>query len=197
MSSRDSLIRRQVVQGRPHDPVVYTLPKHSEVVQTVELKPVEDIGLLMEKYSRDVAFVLGIPPNFVVSKSSLSSSSSSSQQGENTHTFTTNAQNVCRHLERLLSDVHEVVYGEPADFSIVPMPRISIETMDDIKTLMETGLMLPEKAVRITDILLGAQNLPISGEEGGQHARKVQKLILEKPAAAGAAGGGKKKKKSK
>ena len=156
----------------------------------------QDIGLLMEKYSRDVAFVLGIPPNYVVSKSSLSSSSSSSQQAENTHTFTTNAQNVCRHLERLLSDVHEVVYGEPTEFSIVPMPRISIETMADIKVLMDTGLMLPEKAVRITDILLGAQNLPMSGEEGGAHARNVQKLMLEKPTAA-TSGKGKKKSKKK
>lgn len=41
VSSRDSLIKRNVVQGRPHDPVVYTLPKHSELSQTVELKPVE------------------------------------------------------------------------------------------------------------------------------------------------------------
>jgi hypothetical protein len=112
-----------------------------------------------------------------------------SPQGENTHTFTTNAQKVCRHLERLLSNVHEAIYGEPSAFSIVPMPRISIESMDDIKTLMETGLMLPEKAVRITDILLGSQNLPSSGEEGGKHARKVQKLMLEKPAAASSSGG--------
>lgn len=86
--------------------------------------------MLLEKYSRDVAFVLGIPPNYVVSKSNMSSSTSSSQQGENTHTFTTNAQSVCRHLERLLSDVHTVIYGEPAQFSIVPMPRISIESME-------------------------------------------------------------------
>ena len=84
--------------------------------------------MLLEKYSRDVAFMLGIPPNFVVSASSHKTGAQ--QQGENTHTFTTNAQAVCRHLERLLSDVHEVTYGKPADFSIVPMPRISIESME-------------------------------------------------------------------
>lgn len=38
---RDFLIRKNVQQGRPHDPVVYTLPKNSELVQPVELKPVE------------------------------------------------------------------------------------------------------------------------------------------------------------
>lgn len=38
---RDCLIKKNVLQGRPHDPVVYTLPKHSEVVQMVDLKPVE------------------------------------------------------------------------------------------------------------------------------------------------------------
>ena len=50
MTSRDSLIRRQVVQGRPHDPVVYTLPKHSEVVQASDLKPVE-VRILMANTS--------------------------------------------------------------------------------------------------------------------------------------------------
>lgn len=110
--------------------MVYTLPKHSELVQPIDLKPVEDIGMLLEKYSRDIAFVLGIPPNFVVSKSSMSSSSSSDLSAENTQTFTSNAQSVCKHLERLLSDVHEVVYGQPAEFSIIPMPRVAIEKME-------------------------------------------------------------------
>ena len=87
--------------------------------------------MLLEKYSRDVAFVLGIPPSFVVSKSNMTGSTSSSQQGENTHTFSTNAQSICRHLERLLSDVHQVIYGGDAvDFSIVPMPRLTIESME-------------------------------------------------------------------
>lgn len=58
---------------------------------------------------------------------------------------------------------------------------------------MDTGLILPEKCVRLVDILLGSQNLPISGDEGGQHARKVQKLMLEKPPAA-SSGGSKKSK---
>lgn len=31
VKNRDNIIRRQVMQGKPHDPVVYTLPKHSEL----------------------------------------------------------------------------------------------------------------------------------------------------------------------
>ena len=60
---------------------------------------------------------------------------------------------------------------------------------------METGLILPEKCVKLVDILLASQNLPTSGDAGGEHARKVQKLMLEKPPAAPAGGGGAKKKK--
>ena len=41
VNGRDSLIRKNVCQGMPHDPVVFTLPKHSEMVQLVDLKPVE------------------------------------------------------------------------------------------------------------------------------------------------------------
>jgi hypothetical protein len=67
---------------------------------------------------------------------------------------------------------------------------------------METGLILPEKCVKLVDILLQSQNLPTSGDAGGEHARKVQKLMLEKPAApaggggssGGSSGGAKKKK---
>lgn len=203
--NRDHIIRRQVMQGKPHDPVVYTLPKHSELEQQVDLKPVEDMGFLLEKYSRDVAFLLGIPPNFVVSKTSLTSSNSAAIQAENTNTFTTNAQAICKHLQALLSDVHQVcllfffplcnknismilhsfilqvIYGKPMHFTILPIPRLSIETVEDLKNLMDTGLILPEKASSIADILLGTQNLPISGKEGGEHARKVQKLILDPP----------------
>jgi hypothetical protein len=141
----------------------------------------QDIPALMEKYSRDVAFLMGIPPNFVVSKSSLSGSTSNAQQQENTNTFTTNAQSVCKHLQYLLSDVHEVIYGKPANFVISPTPRISIEKMEDIKGLIETGLILPERGVEIVDALLRSQNLPESGAEGGQYARQIQKAIHMKP----------------
>jgi hypothetical protein len=52
VTTRDAIISRQVSQMRPHDPVVYTLPKHTEVVQAADLKPVEDLPFLLEKYSR-------------------------------------------------------------------------------------------------------------------------------------------------
>lgn len=162
----------------------------------------EDIGFLLEKYSRDVAFLLGIPPNFVVSRTSLTSSNAAAiqvhpfhfsfiyvslfsqcfaWQAENTSTFTTNAQAVCKHLQALLSDVHQVIYGTPMQFTILPVPRLSVESVDDLKSLVEQGLVMPEKAASIADILLGSQNLPTGGSEGAEHARKVQKLMLDPP----------------
>jgi hypothetical protein len=195
--NRDYIIRKQVVQGKPHDPIVYTLPKHSELEPQVDLKPVEDINFLLEKYSRDVSFILGIPPNFVVSKTSLSSSNSSAIQTENTNTFTTNAQSICKHLQALLSDVYQVIYGKPMQFTILPVPRLSLESVEDLKSLMDTGLILPEKAASIADILLGTQNLPVSGKEGGEHARKIQKLLLEPPASSAGSSGGTAAKKKK
>lgn len=47
--------------------------------------------------------------------------------------------------------------------------------------------------MRLVDILLGAQSLPTSGEEGGKFAKKVKMMELEKPAAGE---GGSSKKKS-
>jgi len=144
------------------------------------LKWMQDIGAMLEKYSRDVAMILGIPPGFVVSKSTLSTSTSTSQQAENAQTFTQTAQNVCRHLENLLSDVYLVVYGTPGQFELKASPRLNLETVADFKTLVDTGLILPEMAVQIVDSLLTSQNFPASFKHGGvEHARKIQKLLLE------------------
>ena len=64
----------------------------------------------------------------------------------------------------------------------------------DIKSLSEAGLILPEKCVRLVDILLGAQSLPTGGEEGASYARKVKMMEMQKPAASSSSS---KKKKSK
>ena len=90
-------------------------------------------------------------------------------------------------------DIITVVYHT----ILLPPPSNHHICTQDIKNLMETGLILPEKCVRLVDILLGAQSLPMSGDAGGEHARKVQKLILEKPPAAGGTTKKKKKKPAK
>ena len=84
-----------------------------------------------------------------------------------------NTQTVCKHLERLLSDVHEAIYGTPALFNIVAQPRVAIESVQDIKDLVTLGLMLPHRGVEIVDMLLQSQNLPTSGKEGYAHAKKA------------------------
>lgn len=99
-----------------------------------------------------------------------------------------NMQTTCKHLERLLSDVHEAIYGSPAQFNIVAQPRVAIENVQDIKSLVEAGLLLPHKGAEIVDMLLAGQNLPMGGPEAVAHAKKVfAKIHLpEPPAAAGA-----------
>lgn len=79
--ARDLAIRGVV--GHPpgaHLPMVYTFPTDTDTLQVQDLKPVEDINMLLEKYTRDVALLLGIPPHFVVSHTNLSSSHAASSQ---------------------------------------------------------------------------------------------------------------------
>lgn len=99
-------------------------------------------------------------------------------QVENLHQFVNNTQTVCKHLERLLGDVHEAIYGEQALFSIVAQPRVGIESIQDIKDLVESGIMLPRTAAQIVDTLLMCQNLPTSGEEGHAHADKYFEAMM-------------------
>jgi hypothetical protein len=170
--ARHNFIRERVTRPAPgpHTPMVYTLPVMTESLNVQELHPVEDCNMLLEKYTRDVALLLGIPPHFVVSHTNLTSSHAANSQIENLHQFINNTQVVCKHLERLLSDVHMAIYGEEALFSIVAQPRVAIENIQDIKDLVEMGLMLPRTASQIVDMLLQCQNLPTSGAAGGQHA---------------------------
>ncbi len=128
--------------------------------------------------------------------------------------FSTNTHEICRHLQNLLRQVYCQIYRkdpEAVEFTLVPMPRLEIETIQDFKVLHEIGVLTPDMSVKISRILLGEDphsrakhpnnkpapegksSLAVSSQlEAGQRTEGVKiapgKTVQKPPAAAGKAG---------
>ena len=51
------------------------------------------------------------------------------------------------------------IYGRSgdADFLLVPMPRLEVETIQDFKILYEIGALTPDMSIKISRVLLGEE----------------------------------------
>ena len=58
-------------------------------------------------------------------------------------------------LSDLLQEVHEHIYKEQARFHLVALPRLEIQGMEDLKTLHEIGVLQPDHAIQLSEVLLG------------------------------------------
>ena len=65
---------------------------------------------------------------------------------------------VCRHLEMLLTDVYLATYGgtgEDVQFSVCAMPRIEINTVDEICQMLDSGMVSVENAMDLSNMIFG------------------------------------------
>ena len=55
------------------------------------------------------------------------------------------------------AQVYRQIYGRSgdADFLLVPMPRLEVETIQDFKVLYEIGALTPDMSIKISRVLLG------------------------------------------
>lgn len=155
MWTRDASIRGQVgraVSGHAAD--VVTLPRDHDVVKQDMLAPCEDLEFLLLKYQRDVCFVFGVPPPMVASN----------DKGHETEVrtvaagrvFSSRMLDLCKQLERLLGEVYLEIYGKAnARFVVLPLSRIEIQSMDDLKVLHEIGGITPDLGLQLSHLLLG------------------------------------------
>ena len=137
-----------------HMPAVYELPKHRHVQHGPMLQPCSDLEFLYNKYKYDVCYLMGVPPE-LVTVNTRQSSSQNKTQGHN-RLFQARCQALCEFLKTFASKVYEQIYGTAMVFDIIPMPRLEIKDLEDLKVLFETGVMQPEHALKLSDILLGS-----------------------------------------
>jgi hypothetical protein len=69
--------------------------------------------------------------------------------------FQNKMSRMCMFLSDLLSEVHENIYKEQVQFHLVALPRLEIQGMEDLKTLHEIGVLQPDHAIQLSEVLLG------------------------------------------
>ena len=152
--SRDVQIRKQFEGASTHQPDVFTLPRDHAVEQQSMLAPCEDLEFLLRKFQHDVGAVTGVPEEMI----------SSQHGGHETvrktvasgRIFSSKMEDVCRHLQDLLALVYERVYKQRnAQFVLLPMPKLEIESVQDFKALFEIGALTPDMSLQLSQILMG------------------------------------------
>ena len=67
---------------------------------------------------------------------------------------------VCSHGQNFLDDIYCHIYRvDPAtasvEFILTPMPRLEVESVNDLKVLFEIGALTPDMSVELSRVLLG------------------------------------------
>lgn len=170
-----------------HQPAVYALPSWRHLESSPVLQPCMDIPFLQNKYKFDVCSLLGIPPDMLVTAQSSSESGNSQSKSRTqgvSRIFQAKMQRVCAFLRELCKEVYKKIYKKEADFDIVPMPRLEIRDVEDLKILHEIGVIQPEHSLELSSILLGKfkrmkpsqiqaqRDAEANGDGGGGPAKK-------------------------
>ena len=136
-----------------HQEMLYELPPHHHLEQMPVLKPVVDIDFMTNKFRHSVCSLLGIPPEMIIADRE---SQQQSRGGKATsRIFQNKMSRMCMFLSDLLQEVHEHIYKELVQFHLVALPRLEIQSMEDLKTLHEIGVLQPDHAIQLSEVLLG------------------------------------------
>lgn len=165
---RDVLIRKQIERPSTHRPQVYTLPRDHDLAQQVMLSPCEDLQFLSDKFRRDICSATGVPFEMVSGREGGSAENTRKTMASG-RIFSVNMHEFCRHCQNVLSTVYCHVYRAPpesVEFVLTPMPRLEVESVEDLKVLFEIGALTPDMSVELSKILLGSAARPSNAKRG-------------------------------
>jgi len=187
---RDLAIRRQMEHPSTHRPQVYTLPRDHDVAEQVMLQPCEDLPFLLDKFRRDISALVGVPHEMIIGRDHGNHETVRKTIASG-RIFSTNMHELCRHCQNLLVAVYSFVYkskSDSAEFTLTPMPRLEVETIQDFKTLFEIGALTPDMSLELSRIMLGSASRP-RPKGGAREAAAAEKAGGAGRAAGGAHGG--------
>jgi hypothetical protein len=165
---RDAQLRRHMDRPSTHRPMVYTLPRDHDLAQQVMLNPCEDLPFLLEKFRRDISSATGVPYEMVAGRHGGQETATKTMTSG--RLFSANMHEFCRHCQNLLTQVYAAIYAvnpENVEFIMSPMPRMEVESVNDLKVLFEIGALTPDMSVELSRVLLGntARPRPSAGEK--------------------------------
>eukprot|EP00960_Hanusia_phi_P014030 412126-Hanusia_phi.AAC.3 len=86
----------------------------------------------------------------------------------NSRIFQAEVQTLCRHMNSLCENVYHIIYGGETDdiqFLIAPNPRLSIESIEDLKALFEIGSISPEMSKKFREVFIQADKSLLAMED--------------------------------
>lgn len=174
---REHVMRRQFTDTPSnHHPEVYALPRDHDVVPQPTLAPCEDLVFLLDKYRHDVSALTGVPHEMISGRGGGSHETIRKTMASG-RIFSTNMHEVCRHLQSLLCQVYSATFPDTlpseVEFVLVPMPRLEIETIQDIKALHEIGAISPDMVIKLSRVLLGEDPRGGGGPKPAKPASKA------------------------
>jgi hypothetical protein len=116
---------------------------------------VVDMEFMTRKFRSSVCSLLGIPSEMV--QADRGTSGKESRGGRSTsRIFQGKMSRMCIFLSGLMQDVYLNIYKEKAEFRLMALPRLEVQGIEDLKILHEIGVLQPDHAIKLSDILLGA-----------------------------------------
>jgi hypothetical protein len=158
---RDVLLRKHMERPSTHRPMVYTLPRDHDLTQQIMLSPCEDLPFLLEKFRRDISAATGVPYEMVAGRQGAQETATKTMTSG--RLFSANMHEFCRHCQNLLRQVYCSIYRvdpESVEFIMTPMPRLEVESVNDLKVLFEIGALTPDMSVELSRVLLGNTTRP-------------------------------------
>lgn len=151
-----------------HREIVYELPPHHRIEPTPVLRPVVDMEFMTRKFRCSVCSLLGIPSEMV--QADKGSAGQESRGGRSTsRIFQGKMARMCFFLSQLLQEVYRKIYKGEAEFHLIALPRLEVQGVEDLKILHEIGVLQPDHALKLSDILLGTTK---SGGDKGKRKRQ-------------------------
>ena len=137
-----------------HRETVYELPPHHHIEQTPVLKPIVNLEYMTAKFRNSVCGLMGIPSEMVGADRS---GQRESRGGRVTsRMFQSKMARMCMFLSGLMGEAHQRIYDEEAEYNLIALPRMEVQGIEDLKVLHEIGVLQPDHAVRLSEVLLGA-----------------------------------------
>jgi hypothetical protein len=167
----------QVFSNNPsnHREMVYELPPHHHIEPTPVLKPIVDIEYMTPKFRHSVCGLLGIPAEMVGADRSTQRESRGGRA--TSRMFQSKMARMCMFLSELMGEAHRLIYREEAEYNLIALPRMEVQGIEDLKILHEIGVLQPDHALRLSEVLLGATaTQKKSGEElkDGRRAKRLK-----------------------
>lgn len=132
---------------------VYELPPHHHLEPTPVLKPVLDLEYMTQKFRHSVCSILGIPSELV---NADRQNHHEARGGKTTsRMFQGKMARMCMFLSELLREAHKRIYKEDAEYTLIALPRLEVQGVEDLKILHEIGVLQPDHALRLSEVLLG------------------------------------------